>query len=150
MGFMVFKSTVSNSRIQCKNRFWKMCTDSYDITKKFPKSAFQTKPAKFDTLWPTSRHSVHIWKPIFELKQGVRVGRFEYHGPYSPNDFFSVMEGSEPFWPFCLTGVSRPLNMHFKSVLMEHQLYVTCSLRLSKDDYIKVGSLLTKANIEGT
>ena len=30
------------------------------LPKKCPKSAFQTKPAKFDTFWPISRDSVHI------------------------------------------------------------------------------------------
>ena len=27
-------------------------------------------------------------KPIFALKPWVRTGRFEYHEPYTPNDFF--------------------------------------------------------------
>ena len=35
------------------------------LLKKFPKSAFQTKPAKFDTLWPISRDLVHIFKTRF-------------------------------------------------------------------------------------
>ena len=35
------------------------------LPKKCPKSAFQTKPAKFDTFWPISRDSVHIFQNRF-------------------------------------------------------------------------------------
>ena len=35
------------------------------LPKKCPKSAFQTKPAKFDTFWPISRDSMHIFQNRF-------------------------------------------------------------------------------------
>ena len=54
-----------------------------------PKSAFQTKPAKFDI----SRLNAYFSKPIFALKPWVRAGRFEYHQPYNPNDFFFTYKG---------------------------------------------------------
>ena len=34
LGFMVFKSAGSYSQFQRKNRFWKICTDSWDIGRK--------------------------------------------------------------------------------------------------------------------
>ena len=37
MGFMVFKSTGSDSRFQSKNRFWKIWTGSRDIVQNVPK-----------------------------------------------------------------------------------------------------------------
>ena len=35
------------------------------LRKKYPKSVFQTKPAIFDTFWPLSRDSVHIFQNRF-------------------------------------------------------------------------------------
>ena len=39
------------------------------LPKKCPKSAFQTKPAKFDTFWPFSLASVHIFQNRFLRNQ---------------------------------------------------------------------------------
>ena len=51
------------------------CAPSPEISAKMcPKSAFYTKPAKFDTFWPISRDSMHIfqnrfqrWNRVYEL-----------------------------------------------------------------------------------
>ena len=48
----------------------KICFEKYALSPKIlpkncPKSAFQTKPAKFDTFWPISRDLVHIFQNRF-------------------------------------------------------------------------------------
>ena len=75
--------------VQCKNWGSKICTESQDITKKGPKLAFQTKPAKFDTFWSISPDSVHI-----ALKLWLQVSRFEYHEPHNPKEFLFTYKGS--------------------------------------------------------
>ena len=45
--------------------FEKYATSPKIIPKNCPKSAFQTKPAKFDTFWPISRDWVHIFQNQF-------------------------------------------------------------------------------------
>ena len=35
----------------------------------------------------------YFLKPIFALKPWVQAGRFEYHEPYNPNDFFFTFKG---------------------------------------------------------
>ena len=35
----------------------------------------------------------YFFKPIFALKPWVQAGRFEYHEPYNPNNFFSLIFG---------------------------------------------------------
>ena len=52
IGFIVFKLTGLDSRFQRKNRFEKFAPSPKIFIKKCQKSAFQTKPAKFDTFWP--------------------------------------------------------------------------------------------------
>ena len=37
-------------------------------------------------------------KPIFALKQWDWAGRFEYHEPYKPNDFFLTYKGVRHFF----------------------------------------------------
>ena len=39
----------------------------------------------------------HFSNPIFALKSWLQAGRFEYHEPHNPNNFFSLIRGSEPF-----------------------------------------------------
>ena len=45
--------------------FEKYVTSPEILAKKCPKSAFQTKPAKFGTYWPISRDSLHIFQNRF-------------------------------------------------------------------------------------
>ena len=89
MGFMVFKLTGLDSRLQRKKRFWKICTESRDIGQNVSNFAGLVWKAEFqhffgNILGPDAYFS----KPIFALKPWVRAGRFEYHEPYNPNDFF--------------------------------------------------------------
>ena len=51
MGFMVFKSTGSDSRFQRKNRFRKIYTECQDITKKGSKIR-DSEPADLNTMNP--------------------------------------------------------------------------------------------------
>ena len=59
MGFMILKSTGSDSRFQPKMGF---ILSPKILPKKCQKLVYQTKPAKFDTFWPISRDSVHIFQ----------------------------------------------------------------------------------------
>ena len=100
MGFMVFKSTGLDSPFQRKNQFWKICTESRDITKKGLKIALPNQTSKnWHILGDISGLGAFFSKPIFALKSWVRAGRFEYHEPHNPNNFFSLIKGSEPFCP---------------------------------------------------
>ena len=111
MGFMVFKSTGSDSRFQRKNRFWKICTESQDITKKVSKIGLPNQTSKiWHILADISVLGAYFSKPIFALKPWVRASRFEYHEPHNPNNFFSLKNGSEPF--------CRPLNTVDKQYLL--------------------------------
>ena len=91
---MVFKSTGSNSRFQRKNRFWQICTESQDINKKVSKIGL---PNQTSNIWhifaDISGLGAYFSKPIFALKLWVRAGRFEYHQPYNPNNFFFTYKG---------------------------------------------------------
>ena len=82
IGFMVFKSTSSYSRSQRKNRFWKICTESQDITKKVSKIGLPNQTSK---IWHILANilglGAYFLKPIFTLKLSVRAGRFEYQEP---------------------------------------------------------------------
>ena len=61
MGFMIFNSTVAQTHgFNAKIGFEKYAPRPKILSKKCQKSAFQTKPAKFDTFWLISRDSVHI------------------------------------------------------------------------------------------
>ena len=95
IGFMVFKSTSSDSRFQHKNRFWKICTESWDITQNV--SIFAGLVCKAD-FWHffgnTLGLSAYFSKPLFTLKSWVRAGRFEYHEPYNSNIFLFTFKGA--------------------------------------------------------
>ena len=94
MGFMVFKSTGSDSRSQRKNRFWKICTESQDITKKVSKIGLPNQTTKiWHILADISGLGAYFSKPIFALRPWVRAGRFEYHEPYNLNNFFFTYKG---------------------------------------------------------
>ena len=98
MGFMVFNSTGLDSQFQRKNQFWKICTESQDITKKVSKIGLPNQTNKiWHILADISGLGAYFTKPIFVLKLWVRAGRFEYHEPYNLNDFFSLIKGSDPF-----------------------------------------------------
>ena len=107
---MVFKLTDSASRFQRKNRFWKKSIINFNCvkthfncdcccSKKLRKSAFQTKPAKFDTFLPISRDSVHIFQNRFlcwnREAESVSLNTIN---PITRIIFFSLRKGSEPFW----------------------------------------------------
>ena len=69
MGFMVFKSTGSDSRFQRKNRFWKICTESQDITKKVSKIGLPNQTSKiWHILTDISVLGAYFSKPSFVLK----------------------------------------------------------------------------------
>ena len=94
MGFMVFKSTGLDSRLQRKNQFQKICTECQDITKKVSKIGLPNQTSKiWHVLADISRLGAYFSKQIFALKPWVQAGRFEYHEPYNPNDFFFTYKG---------------------------------------------------------
>ena len=68
------------------------------LPKKCPKSAFQTKPAKFDTFWPISQDSVHIFQNRF-LRWNREFEPVDLNtiNPIIRTIFFSLIKGSEPF-----------------------------------------------------
>ena len=67
-----------------------MYTESKDITKKVSKIGLPNQTSKiWHILADVSELGAYFSKPIFALKPWVRAGRFEYHEPYNPNDFFS-------------------------------------------------------------
>ena len=89
IGFMVFKSTGLDSRFQRKNRFWKICTESPDITKKVSKIGLPNETSKiWHILADISGLGGYFSKPIFALKPWGWVGQFEHHQPYNPNNYF--------------------------------------------------------------
>ena len=89
IGFMVFKTTGSDSRFQRKNRFWKICTESRDIGKNVSENCLPNQTSKiWHVLADISRLGAYFSKPIFALKPWVRASHFEYHEPYNPNNFF--------------------------------------------------------------
>ena len=101
MGFMVFKSTGLDSQFQRKNRFWKICTESRDITKKVSEIGLPNQTSKiWHILADISGLGAYFSKPIFALKPWDWARRFEYHEPYNLNNFFffSLIKGFEKFW----------------------------------------------------
>ena len=40
----------------------------------------------------------YFLKPIFALKSWAHAGRFEYHEPYNPNNFFFTFTGVGAIW----------------------------------------------------
>ena len=84
---MVLKTTGSNPRFQCKNRFWKICTESWDIRLNVSKFRSPNQICKIlDILADISGLGAYFLKPIFALKPWVQAGRFEYHEPYKLNE----------------------------------------------------------------
>ena len=68
IGFMVFKSTGSDSQFQRKNRFEKYAQSHEILAEMCPNSGRQTKSVKFLTFWPISRDAVHIFKVNFYIE----------------------------------------------------------------------------------
>ena len=94
MGFMVFKLTCLDSRFQCKNRFWKICTESRDIGQNVSNFAGLVWMAGFRQFFGNILGlGAYFSKPIFALKSWVQAGRFEYHEPHILNNFFFTFKG---------------------------------------------------------
>ena len=86
---MVLKSTGLSSRFQRKNRFWKICTGSWDIKQNVPKIRSPKQTCIIlDVLANISGPGAYFSKPIFVLKPCAQAGRFEYHKPQKQNNFF--------------------------------------------------------------
>ena len=86
MGFMVLKMTSLSSRFQCKNRFWKIRTESRDIGQNVLKyEGLVWRPEFGHILVNISGPNAYFSKPIFALKPWAQVGRFEYHEAYKQN-----------------------------------------------------------------
>ena len=75
------------------------------LPKKCTKSAFQTKPTKFDTFWLISQDSVHIFSNRFlhcnRESEPVILNTMK---PIIQSIFFSLIKGPEPFrrpWEHC-------------------------------------------------
>ena len=99
IGFIVLKTTVLNSGFQRKNRFGKICTESWDIGKNVSKYAgLVWRPGFWYILINISRPGAYFSEPIFALKPWAWAGRFEYHEPYNRKYFFSdLFMGPEIF-----------------------------------------------------
>ena len=94
IGFMVFKSTNSDSRFQRKNRFWRICTESQDINKKMSKIGLPNQTTQICHIWADiSGLGAYFSNPIFALGPWVQAGWFEYHESYNPNNFFFTYKG---------------------------------------------------------
>ena len=99
MGFMVFKSTGLDSRFQRKNWFWKMGTESQDITKKVSKIGL---PNQTRNIWHflanISGLGAYFSKTILALILSVVLNTMN---PIIRANFFPFIKGSEPIcWPF--------------------------------------------------
>ena len=121
MGFMVFKSTGLDSRFQRKNRFWKICTESQDITKKVSKIGLPNQTSKiWHILADISGLGAYFSKPIFALKPWVRAGRFEYHQPHNPNDFFFTYKGVRAILSAISSSENGPNSNFWVQILVKY------------------------------
>ena len=88
MGFMVLKTTGLNPGFQCKNQFWKICIESWDIGKNLSKFSFSSKMSKISYIFLNiSGPDAYFSKPFFALKPWFQAGHFEYHKPYNWKNF---------------------------------------------------------------
>ena len=96
IGFMVLKTTGLSSRFQCKNRFWKIRTESWDIGQNVSKyEGLVWRPQFGHVLVNISGPNAYFSKPIFALKPWAQDGRFEYHEAYKQNKKkFGLIRGS--------------------------------------------------------
>ena len=118
MGFMVFKSTGSDSGFQRINRFCRICTASRDSSQNVSIFAGLVWKADFRHFFDNILDlGAYFSKPIFALKPWVRAGRFEYHEPYNPKKFFWYL-----LWPI-LMGKCRELIQIKKNCFFEHPYY---------------------------
>ena len=84
---MVLKTTGLSSRFQQKNRFWKICTESWDIGQNVGKyGGLVWQPDFGHILADISGLGQYFLKPIFALKPWAQAGRFEYHEAYKLNE----------------------------------------------------------------
>ena len=80
--YMVLKTTGLSSRLQQKNRFWKIRTGSRDIKLNVPKSGLPNQTCIFlDVLANISGPVAYFSTPIFALKPWAQAGHFEYYKP---------------------------------------------------------------------
>ena len=87
---MVLKTTGLNPGFQCKNRFLEICTGFQDIKQNVPKIRSPNQTCIIlDVFANISGPGANFSKPIVALKPWVQAGRFEYHEPYNPKNFFS-------------------------------------------------------------
>ena len=103
IGFMVFKSTGSDSWFQRKNRFWKIYIGSRDIRQNMSKFEGLVWFVKFWHIFVNILGSdAYFSKPIFALKPWAQAGRFEYNEPCSRKTFFlTIIRGSWNFQRIC-------------------------------------------------
>ena len=80
LGFMVLKTTSLILRFQHKNRFWKICTESWDIYK---------NESKFSSSNKTSNYNLEIIYLSNPMVAFVNSNCFEYHDPYNWKIFFT-------------------------------------------------------------
>ena len=86
---MVFKTTGLDSLFQRKKQFWKICTEARENGQNVSNFAGLVWNANFWHFFGDILGlSAHFLKPIFALKPWVLAGRFEYHEPYNPSNFF--------------------------------------------------------------
>ena len=128
IGFMVFKSTGSDSRLQRKNRFWKVCNEYWDIGQNVSNFAGLVWNADFRQFFGNFLGlGAYFSKPIFALKPWVQAGRFEYHEPYNPNKFFFTYKGVRHFFEVASPQAKSPqkwkrLNFSFSIYRKELEL----------------------------
>ena len=86
---MVLKTTGLSPRFQRKNRFWNICTESWDIGKNVSDFSFSSKMSKISYLFANiSGPDANFSQPIFALKPWAQAGRFEYHEAYNRKKLF--------------------------------------------------------------
>ena len=92
IGFMVLKTTGLSSRFQWKNRFWKICTECWEIGQNVRKyGGLVWRPEFWHNFANISGPAANFSKPIFALKPWTQAGHFEYHELYKRNkNFFEL------------------------------------------------------------
>ena len=119
---MVFKTTGSDSRFQCKNWFWKIYTESWDIRQNVSKKWLPNQTSKIWHVFANiSGLGAYFSNPIFELKPWVRAGRFEYHEPYNLNNFFFTYKGVRHFFEVASPQAKSPQK--WKNQIFSYSIY---------------------------
>ena len=112
IGFMVFKTTGFESRFKRKNWFWKICPKSWNIGQNVSKICLPNQTSKIShILADISGLCAYFSKPIFALKPWDWAGRFEYHEPYNPNNFFFTYKGVRHFFEVASPQAKSPQKL---------------------------------------